>query len=48
LVVKDVMVLAVIVFLGLYLPFALYSGIGEMVREIDARGLDSSPSRARD
>jgi SSS family solute:Na+ symporter len=29
-VVKDVMVLAVVVFLGLYLPFALYGGIGEM------------------
>ncbi len=34
-VVKDVMVLAVIVFLGLYLPFALYGGIGEMFQAIN-------------
>jgi solute:Na+ symporter, SSS family len=35
-VVKDVMVLAVVVFLGLYLPFALYGGIGEMFQQINA------------
>ena len=34
-VVKDVMVLAVVVFLGLYLPFALYGGIGEMFQAIN-------------
>jgi solute:Na+ symporter, SSS family len=34
-VVKDVMVLAVVVFLGLYLPFALYGGIGEMFQQIN-------------
>ena len=45
-VVKDVMVLGVIVFLGLYLPFALYGGIGEMFREINAErpGFLSLPS----
>ena len=36
-VIKDIMVLAVVVFLGLYLPFALYGGIGEMFREIEAQ-----------
>ena len=36
-VIKDIMVLAVIVFLGLYLPFALYGGIGEMFQEISAQ-----------
>ena len=36
-VIKDIMVLAVIVFLGLYLPFALYGGIGEMFQQIDAQ-----------
>lgn len=35
-VVKDVMVLAVAVFLGLYLPFALYGGFGSMFAEIEA------------
>ena len=34
-VVKDTMVLAVVVFLGLYLPFALYGGIGEMFQQIN-------------
>jgi SSS family solute:Na+ symporter len=34
-VVKDVMVLAVVVFLGLYLPFALYGGIGDMFQQIN-------------
>ena len=36
-VVKDIMVLVVVVFLGIYLPFALYGGIGEMFREIQAQ-----------
>lgn len=36
-VVKDIMVLVVVVFLGLYLPFALYGGIGEMFGEIHAQ-----------
>src|SRR5215210_94791 len=36
-VVKDTMVLAVVVFLGLYLPFALYGGIGDMVQQIRAQ-----------
>lgn len=31
------MVLRVVVFVGLYLPFALYGGIGEMFREIEAQ-----------
>lgn len=35
-VVKDTMVLAVVVFLGLYLPFALYGGIGDMFQQISA------------
>jgi SSS family solute:Na+ symporter len=35
-VIKDIMVLVVIVFLGLYLPLALYGGIGEMFQQIDA------------
>jgi len=34
-VVKDVLVLAVVVFLGLYLPFHYYGGIGEMFAEIE-------------
>jgi SSS family solute:Na+ symporter len=34
---KDIMVLVVVVFLGLYLPFALYGGIGEMFQQIDAQ-----------
>jgi solute:Na+ symporter, SSS family len=37
---KDAMVLAVVVFLGLYLPFAFYGGIGEMFREINAQKPD--------
>ena len=36
-VIKDVMVLVVVVALGIYLPFALYGGIGEMFREIQAQ-----------
>jgi SSS family solute:Na+ symporter len=32
---KDIFALAVIVFLGLYLPFALYGGIGEMFQAIN-------------
>src|SRR5918999_18002 len=39
-VIKDIMVLVVVVFLGLYLPFALYGGIGEMFREIHAPNPD--------
>src|SRR5215210_6877707 len=35
-VVKDTMVLAVVVFLGLYLPIALYGGIGDMFQQINA------------
>ena len=34
--VKDIMVLGIIVFLGLYLPFALYGGIGEMFQQVNA------------
>jgi SSS family solute:Na+ symporter len=34
-VVKDIMVLAVVLFLGLYLPFALYGGIGEMFQAVN-------------
>ena len=34
--IKDVLVLVVIVFLGLYLPFALYGGIGEMFQQVNA------------
>ncbi len=47
--VKDVMVLAVIVFLGLYLPFALYGGIGEMFQTINAArpGFFSLPSEGQ-
>lgn len=33
------MVLAVVVFLRLYLPFALYGSIGEMFQQIDAEKL---------
>ena len=36
-VIKDVMVLVVVVFLGLYLPITLYGGVGEMFREIQAQ-----------
>jgi SSS family solute:Na+ symporter len=36
-VVKDIMVLVVVLFLGLYLPFALFGGIGEMFREVNAQ-----------
>ena len=36
-VIKDVMVVVVVVALGIYLPFALYGGIGEMFREIQAQ-----------
>lgn len=36
-VIKDIMVLVVIVFLGLYFPFALYGGIGEMFQQIEAQ-----------
>jgi SSS family solute:Na+ symporter len=35
-VVKDITVLAVVVFLGLYLAFALYGGIGDMFHQINA------------
>ena len=34
--VKDIMTLAIVVFLGLYLPFALYGGIGEMFQAVNA------------
>jgi solute:Na+ symporter, SSS family len=33
---KDIMVLAVVLFLGLYLPFSLYGGIGDMFQQINA------------
>ena len=36
-VIKDVMVLVVVVFLGLYLPITLYGSVGEMFREIQAQ-----------
>jgi solute:Na+ symporter, SSS family len=36
-VIKDIMVLVVVVFMGIYLPFALYGGVGEMFREIQAQ-----------
>lgn len=36
-VIKDAMVLVVVIFLGLYLPFTLYGGIGDMFREIQAQ-----------
>lgn len=36
-VIKDIMVLVVVVFLGLYLPITLYGGVGEMFREIQAQ-----------
>jgi SSS family solute:Na+ symporter len=35
-VVKDVLILAVVVFLGVYLPIHYYGGYGEMFRAIDA------------
>src|ERR687889_2048357 len=35
-VIKDIMVLVVVVFLGLYLPFALYGGGGGVFLEIQA------------
>ena len=35
-VVKDILILAVVLFLGLYLPFHLYGGIGPMFEKIDA------------
>ncbi len=43
---KDIVALAVIVFLGLYLPFALYGGIGEMFQAINTErpGFLSLPS----
>jgi SSS family solute:Na+ symporter len=43
---KDILALAVIVFLGLYLPFALHGGIGEMFRAINTErpGFLSLPS----
>src|ERR687889_490263 len=34
--VKDIMVLVIIVFLGLYLPFAFYGGIGDMFQQVNA------------
>ncbi len=36
-VIKDIMVLVVVVFMGIYLPFALYGGVGEMFREIQSQ-----------
>jgi SSS family solute:Na+ symporter len=36
-VIKDIMVLVVVVFMGIYLPIALYGGIGEMFSEINAQ-----------
>jgi SSS family solute:Na+ symporter len=35
-VVKDVMILSIVVFLGIYLPIHYYGGLGPMFREIDA------------
>ncbi len=35
-VLKDILILAVVLFLGLYLPFHLYGGIGPMFEKIDA------------
>ncbi|MCA1729672.1 MAG: sodium:solute symporter [Actinobacteria bacterium] len=35
-VVKDIMVLGIVVFLGLYLPLALYGGIGDMFQQVAA------------
>ena len=35
-VVKDVLILAVVVFLGIYLPLHYYGGYGEMFHAIDA------------
>jgi len=35
-VVKDILILAIVVFLGIYLPFHYYGGYGEMFRAIDA------------
>jgi SSS family solute:Na+ symporter len=34
-VVKDILILVVVVFLGLYLPYHLYGGIGDMFEKID-------------
>ena len=36
-VIKDAMVLVVVVFMGIYLPFTIYGGIGDMFREIQAQ-----------
>ena len=36
-VLKDIMVLGVVVFLGIYLPFKLYGGIGEMFHQIQSQ-----------
>ncbi len=35
-VIKDIMVLSVAIFLGLYLPFKFYGGVGDMFRQIQA------------
>jgi SSS family solute:Na+ symporter len=35
-VLKDILILVVVLFLGLYLPFQLYGGIGPMFEKIDA------------
>src|ERR1700678_4848253 len=35
-VLKDILILAVVLFLGIYLPFHLYGGIGPMFEKIDA------------
>ncbi|WP_158808883.1 sodium:solute symporter [Beijerinckia sp. L45] len=34
-IVKDVLILAIVIFLGLYLPFHLYGGVGPMFHAID-------------
>jgi solute:Na+ symporter, SSS family len=39
-VIKDIMVLVVVVFMGIYLPLALYGGIGQMFAEIHAQKPD--------
>ena len=48
-VVKDTMILAVAIFLGLYLPIHYYGGLGEMFRAIDAAkpGFLNFPARGQ-
>ena len=44
---KDALILAVVLFLGIYLPFYYYGGFGAMFHAIDAASPASSPSRPR-